>query len=69
VNGSSQTISETEARVPGVANGPLQVIARSVETVRQIRPDLQETQRQTFGLDGNGRLVLIKDEKEATEAK
>jgi hypothetical protein len=69
VNGGSQTISETEARVPGVANGPLQVIGRTVETVRQIRPDLKETQRQTFGRDGNGRLVPIKDEREETEGQ
>jgi hypothetical protein len=69
VNGGSQTISETEARIPGVANGPLQVIARTVETVWQIRPGLKETQRQIFGRDGNGRLVPIKDEREETEGK
>jgi hypothetical protein len=68
-NGGSQTVTETEARIPTVANGPIQVVARTVETVRQIRPDVWETQQQTFALDGNGRLVLTTDVKEETRGK
>ena len=68
VNGGSQTVTQTEARIPGVVNGPLQVIALTVETVRQVSPDLMETQWQTFGLDGNGRLVLT-SEAQGTEGR
>src|SRR5262245_27462946 len=62
-NGGSQTITETEARNASVYNGPMQVVTRTVETVRQVGPDRWETQRQTFALDGIGRLVLTGDEK------
>src|SRR5262245_25044536 len=68
-NGASQTITETEARNPNVMNGPIQVVTRTVETVRQIRPDRWETQRQTFALDGSGRLVLTADVKEESRGK
>jgi hypothetical protein len=68
-NGGRQTITETEAPDPVVLNGPIRVVARTVETVRQIRPDVWETQRQTFTLDGTGRLVLTTDDKEQTKAK
>jgi hypothetical protein len=68
-NGGSQTITETEARNPGVYNGPMQVLTRTVETVRQIGTDRWETQRQTFALDGSGRLVLTGDEKEESRGK
>ncbi len=68
-NGGRQTITETEARVPAVTNIVMQLVARKVETVRQIAPGVWETQRQTFGLDGNGRLVLIIDEKETAVEK
>ena len=68
-NGGSQTITETEARNPSVTNGPIQVVARTVETVRQIGSDRWETQRQTFALDGNGRLVLTTDVKEESRGK
>jgi hypothetical protein len=63
-NGGRQTITETEARVPAVTNVVMQLVARKVETVRQIAPGVWETQRQTFSLDGNGRLMLIIEEKE-----
>jgi hypothetical protein len=69
VGTGSQTISETEARRTGVANGPFQIVARTVEIAQQIGPDRWETQRQIFGLDGSGRLVLIFDEKGETEGK
>ena len=68
-NGSRQTITETEARVPGVTETVMQPVARKVETVRQIAPGVWETQRQTFSLDGNGRLVLTMDEKETDGEK
>jgi hypothetical protein len=63
-NGDRQTIMETEERVPAVTNVVMQLVAREVETVRQIAPGVWETQRQTFGLDGNGRFVLVGEEKE-----
>jgi hypothetical protein len=68
-NGGSQTITETEARSPIVTNGPIQVVERTVETVRQIGPDRWETQRQTYTLDGTGRLVLTNDVKEESRGK
>jgi hypothetical protein len=69
MSGGSQTITETESRAPGVSDGPIRVVARRIETVRQIGPDLWETQRQTLELDGSGRLVLTIDEKEETIGK
>ena len=68
-NGGRQTITETEARVPGVTETVMQLVARKVETVRQIAPGVWEMQRQTFSLDGNDRLVLVRDEKETGEEK
>jgi hypothetical protein len=68
-NGGSQTITETEARNPTVLNGSIQVVERTVETVRQTGPDRWETQRQTFTLDGTGRLVLTGDVKEESRGK
>jgi hypothetical protein len=68
-NSGSQTITETEARNPSVINGSIQVVTRTVETVRQIGPDRWETQRQTFALDGTGRLVLTSDVKEESRGK
>jgi hypothetical protein len=67
MNGDSQTITETEERVPGETSVMMQLVARKVETVRQIAPGVWETQRQTFGLDSNGRLALLFDEKETAE--
>ena len=68
-NGGTQTITETESRVPGVTEIVMQLVARDVETEQQIAPGVWETQQQTFGLDGNGRLVLISDEKETAVEK
>jgi hypothetical protein len=68
-NGGRQTITETEARVPAVTNIVMQLVARRVETVRQIAPGVWETQRQTFALDGNGRLMLVIEEKETAVEK
>ena len=68
-NGGSQTISETEAPDPAVLNGPIRLVTRTVETVRQSGPDVWETQRQTFTLDGSGRLVLTTKDKEEAIGK
>jgi hypothetical protein len=68
-NGGSQTITETEAPDPSVINGPIRVVSRTVQTVRQIRPDVWETQRQTYTLDGSGRLVLTTADKEEAKGK
>jgi hypothetical protein len=68
-DGGSQTITETEARNPSLVNGPMQVVTRTVETVRQIAPDVWQTQRQTFAVDGSGRLVLTTDVKEEAKGK
>jgi hypothetical protein len=69
VDGGSRTITETEARDASVLTGPIRVVARTVETVRQLGPGVRETQRQTFALDGSGRLVLTVGEKEETKGK
>jgi hypothetical protein len=68
-NGGRQTITETETRVPAVTDVVMQLVARKVETVRQIAPGVWQTQRQTFALDGNGRWVLTIDEKETAVDK
>jgi hypothetical protein len=68
-NGGSQTISETEAPDPAVLNGPIRLITRTVETVQQIGPDAWETQRQSFTLDGSGKLVLKTKDKEQAVGK
>src|SRR4030095_15969415 len=65
-DGGSQTVAETEARVPGVTTTQMQIVERKVETVRQIAPGVWETHRQTFGLDENGRLSLVIDENQST---
>ena len=68
-NGGSQIISETEAPDPSEINGRVRVVARTVETVRQVAPDVWETQRQTFTLDGSGRLVLTSEDSQQTKGK
>jgi hypothetical protein len=68
-NGGSQTITETEARVPTVTTTEMQIVERRVETVREIAPGLFEIQRQTFALDNDGRLSLSVDEKRTTAQK
>jgi hypothetical protein len=62
-NGGSQTITETEAQDPSVSTGPIRVISRIVEILQQIRPGIWETRRQTYALDGSGRLTLISGEE------
>ena len=68
-SGVTETISETEARIPGVTNGPLRLLVRTTETVRQIAPDQWRTERQTFGMDGNGGLVLTSQQTEETQGR
>jgi len=65
----SQSIIETEERLPTVLNGPIRVVARTVETVQESGPDRWETRRQTFWLDGSGRLVLSVVDQEETKDK
>src|SRR5262245_32590471 len=67
--GGSQSIIETEERFPSVLNGPIRVVARTVETVQQSGPGQWETQRQTFWLDGSGRLVPSVVDQEETKDK
>ena len=69
MSGVTETISDLEARTAGVTNGPLQVIVRTVETVRQVAPDRFEKERRTFRLDGNGRLVQTIEQREETQGK
>jgi len=65
----SQSIIETEERLPTVLNGPIRVVARTVETVQESGSDRWETRRQTFWLDGSGRLVLSVVDQEETKDK
>jgi hypothetical protein len=68
-DGGSQSIIETEERLPSVLNGPIRVVGRTVETVQQSGPGQWETQRQTFWLDGSGRLVPSVVDQEETKDK
>jgi hypothetical protein len=61
-DGGRLTITEIEERVPAVTSTKMHVVGRTVETVRRIAPEVWETRRQSFGLDGNGRLMLVGDE-------
>jgi hypothetical protein len=67
-NGTRETVREIEARSPVAPNDPLRVIERTVETVSRVG-DQWQTQRQTYALDGNGRLALIRTETETSSAK
>jgi hypothetical protein len=62
-DGAQQTIREVEGRSAVSPNGPLRVIERTIDTVRQVGPNQWEVQRQVFALDGNGRLVPVLSEK------
>jgi len=68
-DGGRLTTTEIEERVPAVTNTVMHVVARRVETVRQIEPGIWETRRQSFALDGNGRFVLVGDEKQTAVEK
>jgi hypothetical protein len=63
-DGSLQTIQEAERRYPLGTNGPLRVVERTVETVRQLGSNQSETERQVFNLDVNGRFLLYMTERE-----
>jgi len=62
-DGAQQTTREVEGRSAVSPNGPLRVIERTIDTVRQVGPNQWEVQRQVFALDGNGRLVPVLTEK------
>jgi hypothetical protein len=67
-NGARETVREIEGRSPVAPSDPLRVIERTVETVARVGNQWQ-TERRTYGLDGNGRLVLIRTETENSSAR
>jgi hypothetical protein len=64
----SQTIEETEERNPASPSEPLRVVQRSVTTLRRSGSgsDSYVSERQIFEPDGNGRLVLVRKQREQT---
>ena len=62
----SQTVEETEERNPGSPSEPLRLVRRSVTTERKSGNDSYVSERQVFELDGNGRLVLVRKQREQT---
>jgi hypothetical protein len=62
----SETVEDTEERNPGSPSEPLQVVRRSVTTVRASGADSDVTERQVFERNGNGRLVLVRKQSEQT---
>jgi hypothetical protein len=63
-DGSRQTIEEVERRNEAAPGDPIRVVRRVVETVRQVGPDRWIAERQLFEQDVNGRLVLMRTERE-----
>ena len=61
----SQTVEETEERIPGEPSEPLRVVQRSVTTVRKSGNDSYVSERHIFEPDGNGRLVLVRKQSES----
>jgi hypothetical protein len=62
----SQTVEETAEPNPGAASDPMRIVQRSVTTVRRSGSDSYVTERQVFEPDGNGRLVLVRKQREQT---
>jgi hypothetical protein len=62
----SRTVEETEERNPVSSSEPLRVVQRSVTTVRKSGNDSYVSERQIFEPDGNGRLVLVRKQREQT---
>ena len=62
----SKTVEETEERNPASPSEPLRIVERSVTTVRRSGSDSYLSERQVFQPDGNGRLVLVSEEREQT---
>jgi hypothetical protein len=65
---SSQTIEEIEQCNPASPSEPLRVVQRSVTTLRRSGSgsDSYVSERQIFEPDGNGRLVLVRKQREQT---
>jgi hypothetical protein len=64
----SQTIEETEERNHASPSEPLRIVQRSVTTLRRSGSgsDSYVSERQIFEPDGNGRLVLVRKQREQT---
>jgi hypothetical protein len=58
-DGVRYTVEEVEGRSPVSPNDAMQVLRRTVTTVRQIGPDRWVTEQQEFERDVNGRLQLV----------
>ncbi len=66
----SQTTEETEERNPALPGEPLRVVQRSVTTLRKRGSGSESyvSERQVFEPDDNGRLVLVRNQREQTSA-
>ena len=60
-----QTFEETAERNPAAPAEPLQVVQRSVTSVRRSGTDSYVSERQVFERDTNGRLVLVHKQTES----
>jgi hypothetical protein len=60
----SQTIEETAERSFAAASEPLQIIQRSVTTVRRLGTDSYVSERHVFERDTNGRFVPVLSQTE-----
>jgi hypothetical protein len=58
-DGGRVTVEEVEARSRVAPADPLQVVQRTVVTVRNVSPNRQTTERQVFERDANGRLASV----------
>ena len=58
-DGGRSTVEEVEARSRVAPGDPMQVVQRTVVTVRALGPDRQTTERQVFERDVNGRLAQV----------
>jgi hypothetical protein len=67
--GGRETVREVEARSPANPTGPLRVVERTVETLRQVGPDRWEVERKVFALDANGRLSPVLTDKGVAKGK
>jgi hypothetical protein len=63
-DGGRQTIEEVERRNDVAPSEPVRVVRRVVDTVRPVGPDRWIAERQVFERDVNGRLALIRTERE-----
>lgn len=63
-DGGRQTVEEIEARNPVAMSEPLRLVQRTVTTVSPDGPERTLVLREVFELDLNGRLVLVRSERE-----